>query len=278
MRGPSYVIAEAGSSGDGDRDKMLRMIGIAAERGADAVKMQWTSSADQMGARRRAGAYTDHYLRYLQWPTAWHEAFAREAASVGIDYMCTVYLTEDVAAVAPFVKHFKVSSFESSDPAFVAAHVPYAHHEGKEVIVSAGLSTAADVARMKQTITVRDGAVSRTMRARVLQCVSAYPAPLESLNLATIRANGFDGFSDHSEPRHTFTGGWAVLAGAEIIEAHLKGPFTSDQNPDAPHSMTAIQFGEYVHQIRQAERAIGDGVKRVQPAEEQWQQYRVRQP
>ena len=42
-----YVIAEAGSCGDSNLDKMIQQVEECAGAGADAVKFQWTSIPSQ---------------------------------------------------------------------------------------------------------------------------------------------------------------------------------------------------------------------------------------
>ncbi len=95
----------------------------------------------------------------------------------------------------------------------------------------------------------------------LLHCVSGYPTPENEANLAAIgtlrRAFGcVVGFSDHTESIEM--GGCAVLAGARIIEKHL----TLDRNrsgPDHRFSLEPDMMREYVKNIREAERYLGDG-------------------
>jgi sialic acid synthase SpsE len=111
-----------------------------------------------------------------------------------------------------------------------------------------------------------------------LHCVSAYPTPVEQLNLAVLRETDdhcaiWSGLSDHTT--HPLVGALAVAAGARIIEAHLKLDDTDPQNPDAPHARTPTAFADYVRNIRFAKAVMGDGVKRVMPSEAAMLPYRV---
>ena len=99
----------------------------------------------------------------------------------------------------------------------------------------------------------------------VLHCTSAYPCPIEQVNLRAMdRYLPRGGLSDHT-PGITI----AIAAagrGAAVIEKHL----TLDRNAEGPDHKASIEPEEFrvmVSAIRMVEAALGDGVKRVQPAE-----------
>lgn len=264
----TYVIAELGGCHDGRLHEMLAGVRQAKSCGADAIKLQWTSDPVKMANRRgkaREDGYADIYRTLLSWPKSWHERVSSYARSLGIDYMCTVYLPEDVAVVAPWVSKFKISSFEALDDAMVESHL----HYDKQIVLSTGmldhLGVMGNAAFEKMT---RD-------KVAVLQCVSAYPAPLESLNLCVLWNKYYDGLSDHTEPDFTWTGALAVAAGATIIEAHMRVPQTSTDNPDYPHAMDARQLEDYIRHIRFAETCVGGGPKRVHKSEQPMAKYQV---
>jgi N,N'-diacetyllegionaminate synthase len=247
----TYVIGEAAACHDGEYYKALQLIGLAKAIDADAVKFQWCSSPQRLAVRRNAPEYVESY-RLLNFPVEWFEPLKIEAAKFELDFLCTVYLPEDVAVVAPYVDKFKVSSFEAGDLDFRDAHLPY----GKEIIVSAGMARRA------------------TWGNRVLHCVSAYPTPVEEINLSLLRyAEEFDGLSDHTQ--HPLTGAFAVCAGAEIIEFHFRLQQTSPGNPDYVVARDPLAAKQYVQNIRLAERMMGSGERKVQPSEEPNLKYRV---
>ena len=196
LEGHTYVIAEAGACGDGDLGKMRQQIAECAEAGAEAVKFQWTSNATAMASRRGAAlkdGYDLLYRRYLQWDPAWHEVLRADCDSREVDYMCTVYLPMDVEVIAPYVDHFKVSSFEAVD---WVIHGPIEQlcrqSDQKCMFISTGMCDSEDVELLR---------FESAPYAALLHCVSAYPAPLESLGLSNIRHFDLDGFSDHSFQR-----------------------------------------------------------------------------
>jgi len=278
----AYVIAEAGACGDGDFDKMLEQIKVAARARVDAVKFQWTSDANEMACRRRAVAdgYAGVYRKYLQWDASWHEKFSDACEQHGVDYLCTVYLADDLKTVSPFVRHFKVSSFESTDAAFLTACVEVVGD--RRMLVSTGLCSDADVAFIRSTclmpVTFGQVYLSDESQLVLMQCTSAYPTSLADMNLGVIQHEALTGYSDHTDPQLVFTGAFAVLAGARYVEAHMRLDETETTNPDAAHAMTGEQLEQYVASIRMAERALGSDEKVVLPCEQPMLRYKVQKP
>lgn len=269
----TYVIAEAGSCHDGNIWKAARLVEAAASAGANAVKFQYWSDANALADRRKVPQhYRDIYARY-QIPEAWLPTLQGLANGLNIDFMCTAYLACDVQTVAPYVKHFKIASFEAGADDLLAAHhkwLKWDQEDGSDrmLIISLGMGA----------LTPCGAAMPYGLLHRVsfLHCVSAYPAPVEALNLMMLSEQHIDGLSDHTPPNFVQTGGLAVAAGAKIIEAHLRLIDTSIHNPDGEHAMNANQFAEYVAHIRFAERCMIPRTG-MHESENEMAKYRVRQ-
>ena len=251
-----FVIAEAGSCHDNELSKAYRLIESAKACGADAVKFQWTSDAHAMAQRRGMDAFQAaacEYGKYLVKPVEWLHQLKAHADKVGIEFMCTVYLKQDIAVVAPLVKLFKVSAYEAEWREFISDHCPFE----KGIIIS-----------------VNDGMkrLSFCQDSNFLYCVSKYPTRIEELKLR--ERHQFDGLSDHTTS--TLTGAVAVGCGATIIEKHIRLSDTSPQNPDYWHSLVAdgehgylsdpgktpaitwdrSAFWHYVANVREAEKML----------------------
>jgi sialic acid synthase SpsE len=268
----ALVIAEIGACHDGSLLRACALVHAAKEAGADIVKAQFWSDYSRLADRRRVPpAYREIYRRY-QMPRHWLEILKAGADLEGIEFACSTYLPEDVAVVAPLVQRFKVASFEAADAELLGAHLPYLA-EGREVFISTGMNTFPHPS-VEQLIPY-----DCRHRVRYLHCVSAYPAPVEALNLAVLSWNDYHdcpvyaGFSDHS--RHPLVGALAVAAGATVIEAHLRVETTDPQNPDYATAFSPAEFAAYVRNIRFAEQAMGDGEKKLQPCELEMARYRV---
>jgi N-acetylneuraminate synthase len=184
--------------------------------------------------------------------------------------MSTPFSVADADAVDPHVRRHKVASYEIN-------HVRLLQRlgsTGKPLIVSTGAATEDDIEFCLATVR-EAGARDIT----VLQCTASYPAPLDSLNLRVIPAlsQRFGvpiGLSDHS--KDPIVGPVAAVAlGATLIEKH----FTLNNRLPGPDHAFALEPSELttmVRAIRAAESTLGDGVKKVGPAETELRRFAVR--
>lgn len=261
------VIAEPGCTHEGQFLSMSQLVQAAIDAGCDAIKPQWVSSPAKLCERRKADGYRKYY-EWLSYPINWHVPLSIHAHNSGLQYGCSMYLPGDAATLAPYVDFLKISSFEASDLEIIWAAIA----TGKRLIVSTGMADLAEVKRIQETL--------ETARAdyRLLHCTSSYPAPVDEMELSVLDTTGiggwlFDGLSDHSA--RVEMGGWAVMKGASVIEAHLTLGEANPKNPDVAHAFTPGQLAEYVRQIRDADRALGIGLKMRQPSESAMAQFKV---
>ncbi len=269
---PVYIIAEAGSNHDRDLDQARRLIDVAAEAGADAVKFQ-TFRADAIVAETPTRAqYLDAILppgqtmselfAQLELPRDWHEPLARHAIDRGLDFLSTPFDHEAVDLLDRLgVKAFKVATYE-------LWHLPLIRDiasRGKPIICSTGMADMADVQHAVDV--VRETGNEQLI---LLHCVVNYPPPFADLNLRAIetmrQAFGVPvGWSDH-------TPGWlapvvATTLGAAVIEKH----FTTDRSRPGPDHRFALEPDELttmVRAIRDTESSLGNGIKRRPPSED----------
>ncbi len=275
----TFVIAEAGSSHDGDFAKAAALIDMARYAGANACKFQYWSSAKRMATRRHAPALEAIYAKY-QVPDTWLPNLKELCEAAGMEFMCSTFLPEDVGVVAPLVKTLKIASFEANDRVHLAAHVEHVH-SGKHVIISCGVGAERGLISRHLIQHVQDGG---TGTVRCLLCVSAYPTPVDQLHLARLHGDywheeriPYKGFSDHAPAYITLSGAFAVMAGAEIIERHIRLVETETDNPETPHAMLYQDFCTYVDQIRLAEKMLGSNHPGAEiEAERPMRAYRVR--
>ena len=251
----TFIIAEAGSCHDGDYGKAEELIQQASHAGADACKFQFWSSAVRLAERRQAHDYFETYFKY-KVPEDWLNQLKDCCDWHGIEFMCTVYLPEDIPVIAPYVKRFKVASFEAQDADFIAAHDKY----GKRIIISTGMTESSP-----RYYTDVD----------YLHCVSAYPCPIEQANLGIADWGLYAGYSDHTHD--VLTGALAVAAGARILEVHFRLDDTDPANPDYATALSPGQLKDYIALVRKAEIMLGNGIKRPQPCEAEMSKYRVKQ-
>ena len=259
---PAYMVAEMSANHDHDYDKAVRILEAAAEAGADAVKLQ-TYTADTLtidcrneyfqigkGTRWEGRNLHDLYKEaYTPWD--WHPRLAEVAAELGVDLFSTPF---DDTAVDFLEEHnvpaHKVASFEMVDLPLLRK----IGATGKPVIMSTGMATLAEISEAVSTLRL-----AGTEQLVLLKCTSAYPAPPDEMDLATIPhlALAFGvpaGLSDHTLGITVPVA--AVTLGACIVEKH----FTLDRNssgPDASFSLEPADFAEMVKAVRVAEQAVG---------------------
>ena len=148
------------------------------------------------------------------------------------------------------VPAYKIASFEINDLPFIE----YIASKGKPIIISTGIATLVDI----------EEAISACKRmgndqVALLKCTSAYPSPLEEINLNVIpnmekTFNVIPGISDHTLGHAVAVG--AVALGAKIIEKHITLS-RAEGGPDSQFSMEPNEFAAMVKAIRDVEKALG---------------------
>ena len=259
-----YVIAEAGVNHNGDVDTARRMVEVARQAGADAVKFQ-AFRAERLVTRTASmadyqkGGLSDTCTQYemLRELELWPDAFAEihtHCRQCGVAFLATPFAREDVAMLAALEPvAIKIASSDLTNmpllEAAVDTHLP--------LIVSTGASKGDEIDAGVAWLRQRDAA----NRLVLLHCVSSYPTDPCDANLRRIAvlADRFGvptGFSDHTAGVET--GALAVAAGAVMIEKH----FTLNRSqigPDHSFSLEPDELAAYVRGIRQAERMLGTG-------------------
>lgn len=275
-----YLIAEVGPNHDGSVENALRLVERIAKTGVDAVKFQTYATATNVVAREaplaeymKVGGDFSGQLDLLESVRLSFDDFRRIAeacATQGVTFASTPFDEPSVTVLAelgaPFIK---VPSGEITNRFLLRA----AARSGLPLIISTGMSQLDEIAEALDLIDAvwTEAGLEGGDRPEIalLHCTSAYPAPPESANLramATIAAEfGLPvGYSDH-------TVGWTVpiaaaALGASIIEKHVT-PDPSLPGPDHAASLPVDELPGLVKAIRAVEAALGDGTKRVQPAE-----------
>lgn len=258
---PAYIIAEMSANHAGDIRRAKEIIHAAQEAGADCIKIQ-TYTPDTItidcdlpyfhisdGTWNGENLYQLYQKAYTPWE--WQKELKEEADKTGIDFFSSPFDNTAVDFLEEIgVEFYKIASFELVDIPLIE----YVASKGKPVIMSTGMASLAEI----------DEAVSAVRRQgndnlALLRCASAYPAITDEMNLSTMRnmQETFGvpvGLSDHS--MGSVGAVTAVAMGASIIEKHFCMD-RSIENPDSSFSMNPEEFRQMVHDIRQAETAIG---------------------
>jgi sialic acid synthase SpsE len=255
---PVVIIAEIGVNHEGDAAACLTMVEAAARAGADAIKLQTADPSENYPPHHPSFAI---YTRARLSPEATAAAFAA-ARALGVEAFTTTGQNdlEWVARLDPCA--YKVSSG-------LLTHLPVIRRLaglGKTVLLSTGMSASSEIDEALAAFDATPGAAGRI----VMQCTSLYPAPDDTVSLATIRwlAERYGcpgGFSDHTISKDTPA--LAVAAGARVIEKHFSVD-TSRPGFDHGISLDEAGFADMVARVRRAERLFGLPEKRLSPAQE----------
>ena len=273
MTNRSLIIAEAGVNHNGDLRLAKQLIDAAADAGADLVKFQ-TFNADRQVTRTALKASyqiqttdskeTQHeMLRRLELTADMHKELISHCVARNIGFFSTAFDIESVDLLASLGQdQFKIPSGEINN-------LPYLRHIGrfgKTIILSTGMATLGEI---EVAIDALEAAGTPRANITVLHCTTEYPTPMNEVNLRAMQsiqaAFGLAvGYSDHTPGIEVAIA--AVAMGASVIEKH----FTLDRNlpgPDHKASLEPLELKAMIAAIRNIEKALGDGVKRLTESE-----------
>jgi sialic acid synthase SpsE/sugar phosphate isomerase/epimerase len=256
---PTYIIAEIGVNHNGLLDLAYKLIDVAVDCGADAVKFQ-KRNLESLYAKKylenaNAGEKTLRYLLpILQQVELPHEAYYdidQYCRKQGITFLCSAFDTES----ADFLETLDIPAYKVASADLT--NLPLLDHlvnKAKPLILSTGMSHMHEV-----EITV-DFLKEREAEFALLHCNSTYPAAFEDINLRfmnQLRRFGVPvGYSGHERGIAIST--VASAMGASIIERHLTLDRTMD-GPDHAASLEPQGFKKMVRDIHQVMQALGTG-------------------
>lgn len=251
-----YVIAELSANHNGKLETALRLIEVAKESGADAVKLQTytadtiTLNSDAPEFRIQGGLWGGKslYELYLeaQMPWEWHAPLFEYARKLGITIFSSPFDNTAVDLLESLnTPAYKIASFEAIDLPLIK----YVASTGKPLIISTGMANAEEIEEAINA--AREGGCKELA---ILHCVSGYPAPAEDYNLRTIpdmirRTNLVTGLSDHTLDNTTAI--TSVALGASIIEKH----FTLDRTGGGPDDSFSLEPKELAALCRDSKTA-----------------------
>lgn len=257
---PTFIIAEAGANHNRDFRMAKKLIDVAVDAKADAVKFQ-TYSAETLYSKKTPlfsflkGQTAYDLIKNVELPRVWQPKLAEYAKKKGILFLSTPFdydATDELDEIG--VPAFKFASSEIVDLELMK----YTASKQKPMIISTGMANLSDIEEAISAIrsTGNDDIA-------LLHCNSLYPTPPKVVNLRAMKAmrEAFKlpvGFSDHTLGIHISLA--AVAMDACIIEKH----FTLDRNlpgPDHPFAIEPDELKELVSYIRAIDAAKGDGIK-----------------
>jgi len=285
---PCLIVAEAGSSHQGELSRAFELIDAAGEAGADCVKFQ-VIFADEIvhprtGSIELPGGRTSIHRRFreLERDLSFYTRLKEHTEKRGLLFLCSAFGLRSARLLRDMgVQAVKVASPELNHFPLLRELAGY----GLPLIISTGVSTLSDIER---------ALIAAGPQVLLLHCITAYPAPEEEYNLRVIPSlRGIfglpAGISDHSRDP-LLVPGLAVAVGACVIEKHL-ALSAADGGLDDPIALEPEAFVRMVEVVRQlegmdseqgrswleqdygrerVESVLGDGVKRLAPSERKY--------
>jgi len=264
---PVFVIAEIGINHNGSVEIAKRLIDGAVLAGADAVKFQKRTPEkcvprDQWNVERDTPWGRMTYIEYrhrVEFGPREYAEIDRYCAERRMLWFASCWDEDSV----DFIESFDPPCYKAASASLT--DIPLLKKmraTGRPLILSTGMSTAEEI----------DAAVKAVGRENLLvaHSTSSYPCPPEHLNLNMIRTlkAGYPecpiGYSGHEVG---LAPTWAaVTLGATFVERHVtldRAMWGSDQAA----SVEIVGLQRMVANIRDIERSLGDGVKRIYEGE-----------
>ena len=228
-----FIIAEAGVNHNGSIELAKKMIDVAKEAGADAVKFQ-TFKADKLVTRTASKAdyqtqLTDNsetqyeMIKKLELDVAAHDELLAYCKNKNIIFMSTPFDLDSIDLLSGLgLDIFKIPSGEITN-------LPYLRKMGalhKKIVLSTGM---ANMEEIKAAIDVLVSSGTDKDDLTVLHANTEYPTPMCDVNMKAMLTIGGTfgvkyGYSDHTLGIEVDIA--AVALGASVIEKH----FTLDKN------------------------------------------------
>ena len=268
-----FIIAEAGVNHNGSVELAKKLIDVASESGADAVKFQTfktenlVSKNAQKADYQKASTGSDEsqyeMIKKLELDGETHNALIAYCKKKNIMFLSTPFDLDSIDLLNELnLEIFKIPSGEITN-------LPYLRKIGglgKKIILSTGM---ADIGEIEDALDILINAGMDRKDITILHANTMYPTPMQDVNLKAMITigNAFDmayGYSDHTLGIEVDVA--AVAMGASVIEKH----FTLDktmQGPDHRASLEPDELVAMVTAIRNIELALGSGIKKPSESE-----------
>ena len=264
----TFIIAEAGLNHNGSLKRAIKMVDIAKEAGADAIKFQTlipellvTNHARKAKYQMKNDVKNESQLAMLKRISLPFEAFEdikKDCEKKKIEFMSTAFDLESLSFLRKMnMRIYKIPSGEITNLPLIQKIASIA----KKVILSTGMSNTNEISSALK-ILVSNGLSKKNIS--ILHCNTEYPTPMKNVNLNVLPSlsKKFQvnvGLSDHTLGIEVPIA--AVAMGAHIIEKH----FTLDRNlvgPDHKASLTPYELKAMIKAIRNIEIAFGSNAKK----------------
>ena len=269
------IIAEAGVNHNGSIETAKKLIDAAARAGADYVKFQTFNAEKLVDKFTRKAKYQEkntgkgsqyEMLKNLELTNQEYLELCRYCNLKNIKFLSTAFDVDSLTFLVNDIgiELIKIPSGEITNYFLLTKIALF----NLPTVMSTGMSTLAEIERTLNFL-IRNGLEKKNLI--LLQCTTAYPTPMEEVNLRAMLtlAKKFDvsvGYSDHTNGIEVSVA--SVAMGECLVEKH----FTLDNNmegPDHKASLNPSELVQLVSSIRNVELALGSTEKKITPTEKE---------
>jgi N-acetylneuraminate synthase len=267
---PVFIIAEAGVNHNGKLSLAKKLVDVAVNSGADAVKFQTFKTENLVTKNVPLASYAkknigknlkqNDLIHQLELPYKDFVNLKQYCDAKKIIFLSTPHSYDAIDFLDDLVPAFK---FGSGDITNIPA-LKHAASKGKPLLLGTGMSTIEEVKTALHAIHSE-----QNKQIIVLHCTTNYPSPFEEINLRAMctmqqELDCLVGYSDHSSG--LIVPIMATALGAQVIEKH----FTLDKTlpgPDHKASLDPSELHEMVQAVRTTETALGSSEKKPTDSE-----------
>lgn len=261
---PVFIIAEAGVNHGGDIALAKKLIDVAVEAKANAVKFQAFKSENLILATVKKAPYQQKttgkresqlaMLKKLELTAKQNRELKKYCQSRDIIFITTAFDEESLDELDELdLPAYKISSTDTTNIPLLEKFA----RKQKPLILSTGMTYFPEVTKALEAV------YPINQNVILLQCTGNYPFVDTEANLRVIQTykREFDmlvGYSDHSVGIGASP--YAVALGAKVVEKH----FTLDKRlpgPDHKASIAPDELVAYVQTIRKVEDYLGSDSK-----------------
>ncbi|MCL2176016.1 MAG: N-acetylneuraminate synthase family protein [Treponema sp.] len=255
------IIAELGTSHNGDICKAKELIAAAKQAGAECVKFQIVYSDEILspntGIVPLPGGNISLYEKFkqLETPPEFYAEVKEYSESSGLLFLCTPFGMKSAAILKQLQpKMVKIASPELNYTGLLEETASW----GLPILLSTGVSKLADIEKALDICSLLPAS-----QLCLLHCVTSYPAPETDYNLRVLPnlANVFGvsvGVSDHSADPELVPA-LSVSMGAVVIEKH----FCLSKNDPGLDDPIALPPEDFSKMISAVSRALEDGAEKT---------------
>lgn len=265
-----YIIAEIGVNHEGSIDRAKKLISLAKDGGADAVKFQ-SYKAENL-ASINSPAYWDtkkettlsQYKLFKKYDNFGPEEFlelSKYSKKIGIEFLSTPFDNLAIDFLDPLVKFFKIASADITNIPLLRKIA----NKKKPILLSTGASTVEEI-----NIAINELVKSGCKKKEIvlLHCILNYPTEKINANLNMIKSltkrysDHLIGYSDHTLPDKNMSSLLtAYLLGAVVIEKHFTDDKTMKGN-DHYHAMDISDLINLKKILKNTQALLGSNIEK----------------